>query len=302
MKVPNDLDSAEVACLLRTYLTAYQCLHRAGKKKENLINNRILVTGASSCLSQAVIQLAQAAGAKQIYATGEISKLSITTRPVGYSRLEGKPNKWLKEVKGKMDIVIDSVCCDGYESSHMALNKKGKLVCVGATSLLDNSWPSFLGQPPLARMNMFKAAYLLKRSIFYDIFEQLDEYPHHYEKDLQRLFVMLRNGSIRPNIVKEVSLHGVAKSHADIEKGGVRGMIVCLPFGEDFRDKKGSQGVKFMNAGEFETLQEHNLVSRQSLSLGIDRPKEMSETLLVSALKSPKIGVPMNQIISSPQA
>ena len=31
-KVPMSLDSVEVACLLRTYIVAYQCLHRAGRK------------------------------------------------------------------------------------------------------------------------------------------------------------------------------------------------------------------------------------------------------------------------------
>ena len=39
------------------------------------------------------------------------------------------PDEWLPALRGKMDVVLDSVCLDGYESSRLALNPAGTLVC-----------------------------------------------------------------------------------------------------------------------------------------------------------------------------
>ena len=44
IRVPTDLDPWKVACLLRTYVTAYQCLHRSGARGMKR-GSRVLVTG-----------------------------------------------------------------------------------------------------------------------------------------------------------------------------------------------------------------------------------------------------------------
>ena len=50
-RVPQDLDASEVACLLRSYMTAYQCLHRAGGRSIR-DGDCIFVTGGNGCVGQ----------------------------------------------------------------------------------------------------------------------------------------------------------------------------------------------------------------------------------------------------------
>ena len=66
MKVPENLDAAEAACLVRSYLAAYQILYRTGSFEVDK-KHKILVTGANGNISRAVIELAKMARVK-VYA------------------------------------------------------------------------------------------------------------------------------------------------------------------------------------------------------------------------------------------
>eukprot|EP00566_Odontella_aurita_P004920 CAMPEP_0113596884 /NCGR_PEP_ID=MMETSP0015_2-20120614/40631_1 /TAXON_ID=2838 /ORGANISM="Odontella" /LENGTH=633 /DNA_ID=CAMNT_0000504543 /DNA_START=173 /DNA_END=2074 /DNA_ORIENTATION=- /assembly_acc=CAM_ASM_000160 len=234
IKVPPALDSAEVACLIRTYVTAYQCLHRAG---DTVIRegDKVLVVGGAGCIGQATIQLAKAAGAKEVWATGaDDAKTKRLFENLGAQPLGREVWKWLPVVEGDMDIVIDSV--DGYNSSHKALNTYGKLVILGDTSQSEQGlFASFLSRNKI-HYNLLKAAYTMDRTAVFDLFEEYDEYPDHYERDLRVLFRMLEGGEVNPKIIKCIPLSEVDNAHTEIEEGGVGGAIVCLPFSENITD------------------------------------------------------------------
>ena len=232
--VPPNLESLSVACLLRVYVTAYQCLHRSGKFAVEQ-GDRVLVTGGTGCVGQAAIQLAKAAGALAVYATGGKPELLPVMGGMGALQLGREPAEWLPKVEGRMDVVIDTVGADWYEPAHKALNEEGKLVVVGTVSMLGWGPLSGLikreicGQPPQARINVLKASYLMSRTSFYDFFKELDENPQHYVEDLKHLFSLLQDGLIKPRVIKRIPLHEVAIAHLEIQRGGVNGFIVCLP-------------------------------------------------------------------------
>lgn len=141
-----------------------------------------------------------------------------------------------------LSLFLHSVCEDGYSSSLEALKPGGKLVCIDAVACLapDNSpvggavrpyLSTFFGQTPSAKLHMFRASYLLGEDTeLYDLFDRFDENPGEYAHDLKKLFGMLRDGTVRPHIVRTVPLRKVANAHAEIERGGVNGHIVCTPF------------------------------------------------------------------------
>ena len=167
---PEDIHPSVAACLLRNYMAAYQCLHRIGNFKIRP-GHRVLILGGAGAFGQACIQLAIAAGADEIYATGESDKSKIIIESLGAQSLGRSPNKWLPEVKGRMDIVIDSVCSDRFRSSHRALSKRGKLVCVGSTSPLLNGGSGggsvHSGVPLAVAMDMKKATSLMTNTYVY---------------------------------------------------------------------------------------------------------------------------------------
>ena len=238
ISVPRDLNCAQVACLLRTYMTAYQCLYRVGAKQIKSGDN-VLVVGGNGCVGEAVFQLARAAGARRVYLT---AGSPLTTHLVGNVQHSGptakvylprEPIQWLPAVRGSMNIVIDAVGSDYYESSYNALTPDGKLVTLGALSCQpQNSLATWLGMTPLIDMSIFKASHLMEQTVAYDIFMQTYKHFDDFTTDMNTLFQLLRNGEINP-IVRCATLNEVPKFHSSIDKGTITDMIVCLPFGPE---------------------------------------------------------------------
>lgn len=230
IKCPTGIDGPVIACLLRTYMVAYQCLHRAGSFAIRE-GDKVLVTGGSGAIGQAVIQLAKVARAGDIYATGRGSKSQRTITALGAKFLGRKPSEWLPKVKGKMDIVIDSACSDSFNSSRLALKDiRSKLVCIGTTSKLRGGNGYFTGQPIATQLDILKAKMFMTQTTFFDLLSSFDENLEGYKDDLGRLFKLLRSKSINPKIAFCVPLEEIAYAHSSIESGDVCGTIVCQPF------------------------------------------------------------------------
>lgn len=229
---PEDIEPRIVACLARNYMAAYQCLHRAGGMKIRP-GNKVLIIGGSGSLGQALIQLAVAAGADEVYATGKGSNSKRIIENLGAQALGRKPGEWLPYVKGEMDIVIDSVCTDDFVSSHRALSRTGKLVCVGSTAVSKKSYNWNSGLDPSQRFAVVELASSMPKTSFYDVFSSLEMKRDIFRKDLFRLFHLCRNHEITPKVAFCITLDEVANAHLDLEAGGVDGTIVCLPFGPE---------------------------------------------------------------------
>ena len=77
--VPEDLDPAEVLCLVFTYMTAYQVLHRTAKVQSG---ETVLVHGAAGRVGTAVFEL-------QLAAVASMGQLRRATglRLSGWARL-----------------------------------------------------------------------------------------------------------------------------------------------------------------------------------------------------------------------
>jgi len=228
--VPPDQDSMYVPCLARTYVMAYQCLHRVGGKTMRLEGERILVIGGCGIIGQAIVQLANAAGARQIFVTGgpqHGSRDEIESR--GCVKLEYDSSHWLRKVEGKMDKVIDLVNSHGYIESLTALNEKGRLICAGSGIHEDGHFSSIVD----SMLSPVHAYRLVGRAYRYDLFHEFEQNALIYREDLERMFRMARKGVIKPNVEKCIPLRAVPSAHKNIERGVVKGALVCLPFGPE---------------------------------------------------------------------
>lgn len=227
IQVPHKVESAHAVCLLRPYVTAYQCLHDAGDRPI-IAGDRVLVCGGTGAVGQAVVELALAAGARAVYATGKGAEIRKLLRAKGATVLGREPNEWLPTVEGRMDIVIDLVCSDGFSSSFKALRRDGtgKLVCVGATSKQNNE--SVIDNL-VTSTAMSMAAYFMPNTTIYDFFASLENDPEGYRRDLRDLFRLLKENRISPRISKFVLLDEIAIAHKAIEQGGLNGHVICRP-------------------------------------------------------------------------
>ena len=229
---PEDIHPTKVACLARNYMAAYQSLHRAGGAKIRP-GQKVLIVGGAGALGQALIQLAITAGADEVFATGKGSNARRVIENLGAQALGRTPGEWLPYVKGEMDIVVDSVCDDDFVSSHRALKRGGKLVCVGSTAVARKSYNWNAGLDPKRRFSVIEMAAEMPNTSFYDVFSSLEMKRDIFRKDLFRLFHLVRTHEITPKVAFCVSLNEVANAHLDLEGGGIDGSIVCLPFGPE---------------------------------------------------------------------
>jgi len=227
VKIPGTVDAAQAACIVRTYLTAHQCLSRAGKNPVKK-GNSVLVIGGNGAVAQAVIQLARIAGASRIFAT-VCERYRQMVIKIGAIPLPREPEDWLPQVKGQMDIVIDGVYAEGFSSSYAALrNSSSKLVCIGTASHQDQK--TILGIPIASMWLVTQATWLKSQTTYFDVFSFNKENPSMFKEDLIHLFQLLQDKLINPMVAKKILLKEVPDAHDLIEAGGVIGQIVCFPW------------------------------------------------------------------------
>ena len=94
------------------------------------------------------------------------------------------PSKWLPTLQGKIDVVLDSVCLDGYESSQLALNPSGTLVCTGMSAIFTLGQIRSFGMNDARDMKAMycrmKAKYFSKNTVYYDRMERYHLAPNEY--------------------------------------------------------------------------------------------------------------------------
>lgn len=183
IRVPAEADSVVALCLLSTYVPARQALDMARKLNTPLTGANILVIGGNGPSGLATIELAMLEGAN-VFTTADKRHHEYLTK-MGAKCFPINPNKWLPTLQGNMDVVIDSVCLDGYESSSLALNKAGTLVCTGMSAVYTQGQiKAFFGMGDLrdykAMYCRMRAKYMLSKSVNYDRVERFNNVPSEY--------------------------------------------------------------------------------------------------------------------------
>ena len=133
-KIPYDCDLHEAAALGVAYLTAWGMLFN---KAQISSGQSILIQGAAGGVSYAAISLAQMVGAKIIATTSGDKKISHF-KNMGIETIDYETQDIVQEVnrltqKRGVDIVIDNVGGEIFETSLRCLAKGGRLITCGAT-------------------------------------------------------------------------------------------------------------------------------------------------------------------------
>lgn len=145
VRVPKGVDPVEAACLAEAYLSAFQALQYsqsswARYSSQSMIGKSILVIGGMTNVGHAVIELAVALGAMEVYATAK-GRHRFHLDDIGATPIDRKPKLWPSEVVGMMDIVIDAtgdVAGDHANVSHFnALHEQGCLIFIGLRGMTD---------------------------------------------------------------------------------------------------------------------------------------------------------------------
>lgn len=223
-RVPDDVDPAEAATLILSWMTAFQLLHRAAKVKAG---QRVLVHGAAGAVGQAALQLGRLAGLRmwggvRENQAGIVRELGAI--PVIYERED-----FTSILPAGFDIVVDGIGEDGYRRSLKALRPGGQLIAIGYSSSVQSNKRMFSIIGQIARLYLWRWLPGGKIARFYSINAMRARQPDWFKHDLEELFALLRKGEIKPSIARRISFDQVAEMHDLMERGGLPGKIVLIP-------------------------------------------------------------------------
>ncbi|KAG7366614.1 oxidoreductase [Nitzschia inconspicua] len=239
VQVPRSCDAAETACMVSTYMTAYQALRLVTGEHFSLAGKRILITGGVDAVGQALVQLCQRAGASEVYATAPMMRHKYVQGVLGAHPLSPNPEEWPETiVKGRMHAVFDGTS----QAPYHALTNDGTLVSLGESALMNQqSTPGLLGAPVSAYWARMKGN-ILPNTKVYDLWDSFMSNKDAFKMDFEILLHLLKKRFIKPHIAKRISLNEVAESHASLERENPRGVIVCLPWKKS--STKGARAAK----------------------------------------------------------
>jgi len=233
IRVPSEVDSVIALCLSSAYVPAREALDMARKLNTPFTSANILIIGGNGPSGLATIELALLEGAN-VYTTADGRHHEFLTN-LGAKCFPIDPNKWLPTLQGKMDVVLDSVCLDGYESSSLALNSAGTLVCTGMSAVYTQGQIRAFGMRDVrdykATYCKMRAKYMLNNTVYYDRMERYDLAPNEYAQHFRYLCHLASKDSIHPLVSARAPLNLVASMQKAIEHGDTTyGVCVCTPW------------------------------------------------------------------------
>jgi NADPH:quinone reductase-like Zn-dependent oxidoreductase len=232
--VPDGVDPAEAVCIPLAYLTAFQMLTRCRKLPPNAV---ILVIGASGTVGTALLDLARHLGLKAI-GTSSASNLPVVER-FGARAIDHRAGDFVASVRrltvesGGVDIAFDAIGGAHFSRSFACLAPAGLLVGYGAQTMAVGRESLIAAGLGLVRLKLWNALSFLfggRGAVFYSITARRTTHPEEFKADMAALFQMLRAGAIHPAVIERLPLSAASEVHARIDKGGLGGKIVLLPW------------------------------------------------------------------------
>lgn len=221
--VPEDVNNAEAVSLILTYVTAYQMLHQVAK-----VNNgdTILIHGAGGAVGTAFLQLGKLMDLK-MYGTASSSQKEYVEN-LGGILIDYKNEDFLKTIKEKepngINAVFDPMGGDYFPRSLKTLKEDGTLVGFGfqnsASGKGGNKYVDFI------KIKLWDLMPTKPNSKFYLIGDWHKRKHNYFKEDLSKLFELLKEGKINPNVYKKMPLSEAKEAHRMIENGEAKGKIV----------------------------------------------------------------------------
>ena len=232
--VPDSIDPAQAVCIPLAYLTAFQMLTRCRDLRSGAT---ILVIGASGTVGTALLDLARHLGLKAI-GTSSARHLRVIER-FGTAAIDYRAGDFVTSVRqltpggAGVDIAFDAIGGAHFGRSFSCLAPRGLLVGYGSQTMAVGRESLIGAGLGLARLKLWSALSFLfsgRSAIFYTITARRSTHPEEFKADMATLFQLLRAGAIQPVVIERLPLAAASEVHARIDRGGLGGKIVLLPW------------------------------------------------------------------------
>ena len=232
IKLPDDLNvnAVEAVCLIQSFSTAYQCLHKVGHRKLKR-GDVVVIFGGDSPVGFAAIQLAIIYGA-DVYTTYE-KESGDYFRTLGIKGFHSV-QECAVNLHRKAHIAIDLLHDFQVDIVRSVLKESGQLIYMASSHSKLNQ-----GSDACNIENVLSNIYamfafdnreaLYSKAYAYNFFEAISDIEA-YKTDLFHLFNLLSSKRILPRISLVVPLDGVSTVHSLLEKQRFEGECICLPW------------------------------------------------------------------------
>jgi NADPH2:quinone reductase len=232
IKVPEDLDPAEIVSLVFPYMTGYQLLHRTAQAKRG---EAVLFHGAAGRVGTAILELGALAGLR-LYGTASAAHRALVER-LGGVAIDYRHEDFVARVReltgDGVDVALDGIGGRVSLRSFRALRPGGRLVVFGHHSTLARGRKSRRGwiawYASMACLGAWGVLSRRRRVLTYRIAKLRDRHPDWFREDLLSLLQLLREGRIRPTVVERLPLIDARRAHELLERSAAAGRLVLIP-------------------------------------------------------------------------
>lgn len=218
-KLPDAIGSDVAAASMLKGCTAEMLIERCARVQPG---DRVLVHSAAGGVGSILVPWLKDVGAEVIGHAGTADKARRASELGADHVLSCSFEQLAAEVKALTDglgvrVVLDGVGASSWEASLGSLARRGKLVSYG-----NASGPV----PPFAPLQLARAGSLfLTRPTLFDYVATRDE----REASAARLFEMIANGTVKPQIGARYDLRDVAQAHRALEARETQGSTILIP-------------------------------------------------------------------------
>jgi NADPH2:quinone reductase len=246
VEVSEDLDPAEILCLLFPYMTAYQVLHRTAQVKSG---ETVLVHGAAGRVGIAALELGAAAGLRLFGTCSGADRAKVEA--LGAVAIDYRSEDFLARVReltgGEgVDVVSDSLGGPISLRSFRALRRGGRLVVYGRYSTLKDGrkdWPAVIKwYASIAAVWAWDKLSPSRRAAAYHVQKYRDRAtrrpgavggepfdPREFREDFAALIELLRAGKVHPAIAERLPLSEARHAHEMLAESAAKGKLVLVP-------------------------------------------------------------------------
>jgi len=174
----------------------------------------------------------------KVIGTRSVSNLKVLER-FGAAAIDYHAGDFVNSVRqltpggAGVDIAFDAIGGGHFGRSFACLAPRGLLVGYGSQTMAVGRESLIAAGLGLVRLKLWSALSFLfsgRSAVFYSITARRSTHPEEFKADMATLFQLLRVGAIQPVVIERLPLAAASEVHARIDRGGLGGKIVLLPW------------------------------------------------------------------------
>jgi NADPH:quinone reductase-like Zn-dependent oxidoreductase len=223
-KISEEMDAGKALALATQYSTAY---YACAVATNVLPNETVLIHSGAGGVGTALIQLCKLRNAKIYSTAGSESKLDYLRKQGVDVAINYVKDDFANEIKEPIDVAFDAVGAENFRKSYKLLNRGGRIVGYGASSMTDAHNVFSKAKMGLA-FGLYHPAQLLMESrsmIGVNMLRIADYKPDTLKFCMESVIQLLHDGKIEPHVGKMYAAKDIYQAHEDMENRKTMGKI-----------------------------------------------------------------------------